>query len=403
MSTASTNTSTTAKKTLFLVGPGLIGGSLLVSLRASRPDLELHALSRSDEQAASLSALGIHPVRGTLDDHAIIKDWAARADIVIHTASADDDKGVPAIMEGLTSPERAARRKAAGGAKPPPTVYIQTSGNDELVRSARGAGLEDAPTAEGVRTLGDVSLSDEQIDARIKPDAYHRHVDGPLREELFNPAGEKEHDVVGSIMMPPLIYGIGAEPWKRLSIQTPMITQAMMDAGELVTLPEPEATPQGTPAVSHWNCIWVHDLVRAYEALLAHLEGLAPGEQATHYVFPAEEQPFSWKAHFDAVGAELKRLGHPAAAANGGKPRVISTVEEAEEFIGGEKNPYADCFGQLIFGTQNSFTRPELLKKLGFKWQAKGVVDSILNGKELEDVIGGAAAGRVGKQNVGLH
>lgn len=354
----------TAQKTLFLVGPGLIGSSLLLKLKEVRPDLKLYALTRREEQAAELKGLGIEPVRGSLEDADIIKEWAAKSDIIIHTASADDDKGSFAIVDGLKSRPKGSKR----------AIYIQTSGNDELLRSARGMG---AMSIEE-KTISDLHMTDEQLDERIAVDAYHRHVDGPLRKEILNPDKEKEYNVVSSLMMPPLIYGVGSAPWYRTSIQTPMLASYMMKNG-IATLPE------GHPTV--WNSIWVHDLVEAYVVLLKHLETLEPGQQKTHYVFPAEKQPFLWKEHFDAVASEIKRLGHPAAQKNGGKPKVITSRDEFVEFMGGKDNGYSEWYGYLVFGHENSFTSPDLMTSLGFKHKAKGVIDSIINGKELEGLI----------------
>ncbi|KAJ4405158.1 hypothetical protein N0V82_010364 [Gnomoniopsis sp. IMI 355080] len=354
----------TKQKTLFLVGPGLIGGSLLLKLKEVRPDLKLYALTRRDDQAAHLRDQGIEPIRGSISDLHIIKDWATKADIIIHTASADDDKGTFAIVESLKARPKGAKR----------AIYIQTSGNDELVNSARGMHAKSVEE----KTLSDLHMTDEELGARIAADAYHRHVDGPLLKELFNPEKEKEHNAVTSIMMPPLIYGIGSPPWKRISIQTPMVATQMLKNG-LVTLPEAHR--------GAWNCVWVHDLVDQYVLLLQHLEKLEPGQQTSHYVFPAEKTPFSWKEHFDAVAGELKRLGHPAAEMNGGEPRLLHSREEFVEFMGGQDNGYSECFGHLVWGTENSYTSPDLTASLGFKHKAKGVVDSIVNGKELEGFI----------------
>lgn len=326
----------TQQKTLFLVGPGLIGGSLLLKLKEVRPDLKLYALTRRDDQAAELKAQGIEPVRGSLDDASIIKEWVKKSDIIIHTASADDDKGSFAIVDGLKERPQGSKR----------AIYIQTSGNDELINTALGMSTKSIEE----KTISDVRMTDEEIDARIPDTAYHRHVDGPLRKNILNPEKETEYNVVSSLMVPPLIYGIGAEPWKRISIQTPMLASYMMKNG-IATLPE------GHPFA--WNCIWVHDLVAAYVLLLQHLEKLEPGQQKTHYVFPAEKKPFLWKEHFDAVASELKRLGHPSAKLNGGEPRVITSREEFVEFMGGESNGYAEWYGGLVWGKENSFTSPE--------------------------------------------
>lgn len=324
------------QKTLFLVGPGLIGGSLLLKLKEVRPDLKLYALTRRDDQAAELKEQGIEPVRGSLTDADIIKEWVGKSDIIIHTASADDDKGSFAIVDGLAARPKGSKR----------AIYIQTSGNDELINTALGMSTK---TIEE-KTISDLRMTDEEIDARIPDTAYHRHVDGPLRKNILNPAKEKEYNVVSSLMVPPLIYGVGAEPWKRISIQTPMLASYMMKNG-IVTLPE------GHPFV--WNSIWVHDLVEAYVVLLKHLETLEPGQQKTHYVFPAEKQTFLWKDHFDAVVSEIKRLGHPAAQKNGGESRVITSREEFVEFMGGNDNGYAEWYGGLVWGKENSFTSPE--------------------------------------------
>ncbi|KAK7696702.1 hypothetical protein SLS64_014286, partial [Diaporthe eres] len=183
----------TAQKTLFLVGPGLIGGSLLVKLKEVRPDLKLHALTRRDDQAAELKQQGIEPVRGSLEDADTIKEW------------------------GLKARPKGSKR----------AIYIQTSGNDELAHSAKGLAAKSIEE----KTLSDLNLTDEDIDARIAPDAYHRHVDGHLRKEILNPEKEKERNVVSSLMMPPLIYGIGSAPWHRISIQTPMLTSYMIKNG----------------------------------------------------------------------------------------------------------------------------------------------------------------------------
>lgn len=326
----------TEQKTLFLIGPGLIGSSLLLKLKEVRPDLKLVALTRRDDQAAELKEQGVEPVKGTIADSHIVKEWATKADIIIHTASADDDKATFAVVDGLKARPKDAKR----------AIYIQTSGNDELVNSARGMSAKSVEE----KTLSDLKMTDEQLGNRIAADAYHRHVDGPLLKDLFNPEKEKEHNVVTSIMMPPLIYGIGPEPWKRISIQTPMIATQMMKNG-LVALPE------GHSGV--WNCVWVHDLVDQYIVLLKYLEKLEPGQQTSHYVFPAEKKPFSWKEHFGAVAGELKRLGHPVAKANGGQPRVLQTREEFIEFVGGKDNGYSECFGHIVWGTENSYTSPE--------------------------------------------
>lgn len=64
------SSSSSSQKTVFLVGPGFIGSTLLARLKEVRPDLKLYALTRRDESYAN----GIFEVvKGSLDDHDLIK------------------------------------------------------------------------------------------------------------------------------------------------------------------------------------------------------------------------------------------------------------------------------------------------------------------------------------------
>lgn len=350
----------TENKKLFLIGPGFIGGSLLLRLKQLRPDFSLSALTRREEQAEELRSLGIQPIRGGLHDAEIIKKAVHDADIVIHTATADDYPSAKAVIDGLKSRPDKSNRKV---------VYIHTSGNDELTWSAKT--LAGKSVAE--RTLSDAKGDEALENGRILPDAYHRHVDGPLREELFNERDERENNVVTTIMMPPLIYGIGAEPWKRISIQMPMLTKYMLKNG-LATLPE------GHPGC--WNGVEVHDLVEAYVVLLKDLEGRTPGEaQPSHYCFPAESKPFLWKHMFDALVEQLQKQGVQ------GEVKTLSDRESFQAYVGGDQNEYSPCFAQIVWGDDNSYTQPDRLSALGYKHKAKGPVDSIRNGNELTKFI----------------
>lgn len=323
---------TDSTKKVFLVGPGFIGGTLLVRLKQVRPDLELSALTRREDQAKELVELGIRPIKGSLDDAEIIKQHASEADIIFHTATADHAPSALAIVEGIKSRSNKSKK----------IIYIHTSGNDELVRSAKG--MENASVEE--RVLSDLYETDK-IDKRIQADAEHRQVDGPLRKVMMNAEQEKQHNASAIIMVPPLIYGVGSKPWQRISIQTPMIARAMMEKG-IASLPE------NSPGC--WNAISIDDLVEAYIVLLAELENHVPGiPQPAYYVFPAEPKPFLWRDHFKAVGSFLKKAGHPSAQ----KQVQELNRDSFYEFIGGKENPYAKCFVELVFGESNSYTHPE--------------------------------------------
>ncbi|CAO1628607.1 unnamed protein product [Sympodiomycopsis kandeliae] len=356
------------RKKLFLVGPGLIGSSLLISLLKTRPDLHLSALTRRQAQADELKHLGIIPVLGSLDDHDIIAAHSGQSEIIIHAASADDQVGTKAIVDGIKARTNKSKK----------VIYIQTSGTDELIDSGRNV------TSEAERYLSD-QWTDEQIEARLPSNAWHRNVDGYLRRELFNTAAEQEHNVITAIMMPPLIYGVGSPPFNRLSIQTPMLARAMINGKTPFTLPDGHA--------ASWGAVWVHDLVRAYEFVLAHLETLSPGQfdhyRKSHYVFPGEPKLIRWKDLLDAVVEQLQLSSHPAITNK--EVKLVQSKEEFEELTQAEAGPYLPALSSLFYGHEHhSFTKADYLSKLGFKHIAQegSVITSIKQG-ELDTVIKG--------------
>jgi len=72
---------TSSKPTLFLVGTGFIGGTLLTSLLKEGKH-EISALSRSEDKANKLKELGVRPVMGSLDDEILVEE-SAKADVSI--------------------------------------------------------------------------------------------------------------------------------------------------------------------------------------------------------------------------------------------------------------------------------------------------------------------------------
>ncbi|WP_153100076.1 NAD-dependent epimerase/dehydratase family protein [Paraburkholderia hayleyella] len=85
---------------IFITGAsGFIGGSIAAGL--ARAGHQVSGLIRQPSQAAELERLGIRPVSGTLDDHALLVAQAQAADAVINAASSDHRGAVEALLEGL--------------------------------------------------------------------------------------------------------------------------------------------------------------------------------------------------------------------------------------------------------------------------------------------------------------
>lgn len=67
---------------VFLLGPGFLGGAILALLKLERPQLALSVLVRKPEQAEVLRSIGAQPVLGSLDDADLLQAQAAKSDIV---------------------------------------------------------------------------------------------------------------------------------------------------------------------------------------------------------------------------------------------------------------------------------------------------------------------------------
>ncbi|PFN94651.1 epimerase, partial [Bacillus sp. AFS076308] len=84
-------------------------------------------LVRSEAQANELSALGITPVIGTLDDSALLAEQARAADAVINAASSDHRGAVQALLDALRGSNK---------------VFLHTSGSS-IVGDASGGHASD--------------------------------------------------------------------------------------------------------------------------------------------------------------------------------------------------------------------------------------------------------------------
>jgi len=117
---------------IFITGSaGFIGGSIATGL--IKKGHQVTGLVRSAEQAAEMTALGITPVIGTLDDSALLTEQASKADGVINAASSDHRGAVEALIAGLK-----------GSNKP----FLHTSGSS-IVGDASGGKFSDVIYVEG--------------------------------------------------------------------------------------------------------------------------------------------------------------------------------------------------------------------------------------------------------------
>ncbi|EPY53033.1 NAD dependent epimerase/dehydratase [Schizosaccharomyces cryophilus OY26] len=316
-----------SEKSVFLLGPGYIGGQILEFLLER--NYHVTTLTRRESTAAEFHAQGIKTVIGSLDDRSVIQKQVSVSDIVFHTATADHLPSAEAVLDGLE--ERAKNNLQ--------TIYINTSGTSILSDNSAGAFKSDMVFEDD---------KPEGIDA-LPDSAPHRTIDLPIvrRREILG-----EHAKI-AIMMPPLIYGVG--PAGRSSIQLPTLVRYSLKhryAGQI---------GEGR---SVWSQIHVKDLARGYLTLLDWLER-TPAEEVlpNPYWFCENGNELSW----NDCTAEIGRVLYEAGKIESSTPRTIPVSN------------YGDLFGKWsepVVGS-NSRSRANRLRKLGWEPKEKKTLASL--------------------------
>lgn len=260
---------------VFITGAsGYIGGSLAAALVSAGHSVS--GLARSAESAAALSARGIAPVAGTLDDGATLAAAARAADATVNTANAGHRGAAEAIVKAL-----------AGTGK----AFIHTSGSSIVGTRARGEFV--------------AAVFDEDTPFTPTPQRAARvEIDNMVRAAAGN-------GVRSVVIAPSLIYGRGRGQNPH-SIQVPWLIALAKKYGVAKHIGSGE---------NRWSNVHIDDVVTLY---LAAIEKAPAGA-----FYFAENGENSMR---EACAAVSRMLGF------GGRTQSMTVEEAAAEWGEGPAN-----------------------------------------------------------------
>jgi len=241
---------------VFVTGAaGFIGGSIATGL--VRAGHQVTGLVRSAEQANELTALGIRPVIGTLEDSALLAEQARAADAVINAASSDHHGAAEALVEALKGSNK---------------VLLHTSGSS-IVGDASGG-----------RASDDIYQEDN-----LPPPTVDKAARVAIDNLILDAA---KHGVNSAVICNTLIYGhsLGV---KRDSVQLPRLLKQAHKSGVVRHV---------GPGQNIWSNVHIEDVVELYKLALT---GNVPG---TFYFVESGEASF---IDMTTAMARALNLGQP--------------------------------------------------------------------------------------------
>jgi len=323
------DSNTTTPTKIFLTGAtGYIGGTAFAKLldpsRKSKYDITV--LTRSRDSIPKFKELGVKTLIGDLDSAEILSQAAKEADVVMHFAnSADHLASAKALIRGLNTNDGKRR------------IYIHTSGTSVLADKAMGNHASD-------KVYSDLDMESIHALPIMQP---HKDVDTYIFENNQN------FDSI--IVAPPNIYGEGAGPFNRHSIQIPALIKGFLKAGKAGTIGK---------GINIWNNVHVDDLGNFYALLLEKaLEGKASTGKDGWYFCESGEHV--WKDIYVKIAEELYK--HKAI-------QSTDLIEFTQEEID-------TLFGDMAWHAlgSNSRSKADRARQLGWKPDEKNpnVFDTI--------------------------
>ncbi|KAL6800911.1 hypothetical protein GGI42DRAFT_327151 [Trichoderma sp. SZMC 28013] len=281
---------------------GYIGGSLVVGLLSGESVKfspgNIHVLVRSEEQAGHFTSLGVNAVQCSLLDEDKITGIVLEknVDIIIHCASSLDPNLAYPLISALQK-----RRQATGK----DTYFIHTAGMGAF---SKETGWPHGP----VKDTDPVFELEKKVPEQ---DAF------PVtRVSVAITEFAQKLNVTSFIVFPPLVYGRGTGPYKKLSVQVPGLIRAFI-AQKVVYKFDYEG---------RWPAAHISDVVDYYLLLIELIiQGKPPQSGEKGYYFAATHYLSWWE-----ISEGLAKSLHARGLVKEPIPAVWPSVELAEKALG---------------------------------------------------------------------
>lgn len=225
---------------VFITGAtGYIGGEVLYKLLNGEEQFDITALVRSQAKSDKLlAATGnkIFTAIGNLDDAAIIREQAEKADIIINTADVDHVASAELLLSVLV-------------AKRTPTILIHTSGTSVIGDALSATKTRSPKIYSDVKNIDEINL--------LPQNQPHRPVD-----EIVLDIQEKNPLVKTVIIAPSTIFGLSHGYDKINSVQVPYLVELSLKRGKVFSVYSGDYI---------WSHIHIHDLGELYELIWKRL------------------------------------------------------------------------------------------------------------------------------------
>ncbi|KAK6499668.1 hypothetical protein TWF481_010031 [Arthrobotrys musiformis] len=329
---------------VFLLGAtGYLGGTILNRLITTHPNFSITAIARTQEKADKITATypSVRTIVANLDSSDILISESSTADIIITAADCDHPGHIKDIYEGMA--------KNTSGK---PIYLIHSSGTAVLSDLSLAKAGEKEQSAALDKVWDDVG--DFEGIRNLPAEQLHQNVDSLVRAP---PLG-RNPNIRYAIVCPPMIYGEGSGPVRRLNSLAPWLSEAILKNGKGFTVGKGE---------NSWSNVHIDDLTDLYIRLVGESlkegGGRASWGQDGGWYF-AENGRRTW----GDIAREITKIAHEKGYLR----------SEEVEALGVEKAKELNPVGPYAWGTNSLSRASRARKELGWAPHGESLGETIL-------------------------